>query len=124
MISCVADETQVLTSIDRSSWQDKVLLEDFNRLKQEVAADIKSGEKHRAIDRIDSYHRSQSAVNAAVNSEAVRQNLSEDVKELREIVNETFAGAPAAVAQKQKSTAKSLQYQGYSGRRMQSSIPR
>jgi hypothetical protein len=32
-------------------------------------------------------------------------------------VNDTFQGAPSAVLQKQKSTAKALQYEGYRGRR-------
>jgi len=122
-IACVADEHEVLGSIDRSSWQEKVVQEDFNRLRQEVAADIKSGRKDRAIHRIDSYARRQSNINSAVQSEMVRDNLDRDVRELRETVEDTFAGAPAAVEQKQKSAAKSLQYRGYSGRRMKSSQP-
>jgi hypothetical protein len=32
-------------------------------------------------------------------------------------VEDTFKGAPAAVAEKQKSTSKALQYEGYQGRR-------
>jgi Ca-activated chloride channel family protein len=122
-IACVADEHEVLGSIDRSSWQDKVLREDFNRLRQEVAADIKSGKKDRAIHRIDSYYRRQSRINSSVQSEMVQRNLDQDVKSLREKVDDTFDGAPAAVEQKQKSTAKVLQYQGYNGRRIKSSLP-
>lgn len=116
-IACVADETEVFSSIDRASWQDKVLQEDFNRLRQEVAADIKSGEKEKAIGRIERYYDNQSAINAAVKSEKVKANLDKDVKELRKKVDDTFTGAPAAVEQKQKSNAKSIQYKGYSGRR-------
>ena len=119
-IACVADEAQVLSSIDRTAWQDKVLNEDFNRLRQEVAADIKSGRKERAIDRIDIYYRSQSRINSTVQSEVVQRNLDKDVGELRKKVDDTFAGAPAAIERKQRSAAKSLQYQGYSGRRMKS----
>jgi Ca-activated chloride channel family protein len=121
-IACVADEREVLGSIDRSSWQDKVLREDFNRLRQEVAADIKSGRKDRAIHRIDSYCRRQSSINSSLQSEVVQRNLDRDVKNLREKVDDTFTGAPAAVEQKQKSTAKALQYKGYSGRRMASPL--
>ena len=118
MIACVADEAQVISSIDRTSWQDKVLHEDFNRLRQEVAADIKTGKKERAISRIDTYYRRQTRINAGVQSEVVKRNLEQDVRELRDKVDDTFAGEPAAVQQKQKTTAKSLQYKGYSGRRM------
>lgn len=117
MVACVADETEVFSSIDRTSWQDKVVHEDFNRLRQEVAADIKSGEKQKAIDRINRYHDNQSAINAAVKSEKVSANLDKDVEKLRKKVDDTFTGAPAAVEQKQKSNAKSIQYEGYNGRR-------
>ena len=116
-VACVADRHQVLSSIDPAGWADKVLQEDFNRLRQQVAADIKSGEKDRAFHRIDSYYRRQSEINAAVKSERVSRNLAGDLEHLREKVDATFSGAPAAVEQKQKSAAKSLQYQGYSGRR-------
>jgi hypothetical protein len=38
---------------------------------------------------------------------------------LRNVVEDTFQGAPAAVSEKQKSNSKALQYEGYSGRRLQ-----
>ena len=117
-IACVADEVQVISSIDQTSWQDKVLHEDFNRLRQEVAADIKTGKKERAIGRIDNYYRRQSKINASVKSKVVQRNLEQDVRELRDKVDDTFAGEPAAVEQKQKAASKSIQYKGYTGRRM------
>ncbi len=42
-IACVRDEGRVLSSIDRTRWEHKVLNDDYNRLKQEVAADISAG---------------------------------------------------------------------------------
>ena len=38
-------------------------------------------------------------------------------QDLKTMVKDTFAGSPAAVQQKQKANAKSLQYEGYKGRR-------
>jgi len=116
-IACVNDQKKVYSSIDKTSWSKKVINEDFNRLKQEVAADIKSGKKQRALHKIDKYYEEQEAVNAVVGSADVAENLDEDLKELRTFVKDTFQGAPAAVRQKQKSNAKALQYEGYSGRR-------
>ena len=116
-IACVKDQKTVYSSINKTSWSEKVINEDFNRLKQEVAADIKSGEKQRALKKIDQYHEEQEAVNAAVGSAPVAENLDKDLKELRTFVKDTFEGAPAAVRQKQKSNAKTLQFDGYSGRR-------
>ena len=108
---------KVYTSINKTSWSEKVINEDFNRLKQEVAADIKSGKKQKALKKIDQYYDEREAVNAAVGSAQVAENLDKDLKKLRTIVKETFKGAPAAVQQKQKSNAKALQFEGYSGRR-------
>jgi Ca-activated chloride channel family protein len=47
----------------------------------------------------------------------VAGNLQKDVGGLRQTVADSFAGPPAEAARKQKANAKSLQYEGYSGRR-------
>ena len=116
-IACINDPKKVYSSINKTSWSDKVINEDFNHLKQEVAADIKSGEKQRALKKIDQYYQEREAVNAAVGSAQVAENLDKDLKELKTYVKDTFEGSPAAVRQKQKSNAKALQFEGYSGRR-------
>jgi len=116
-IACVADRRKVYSSIDRTGWSEKVINDDFNRLKQEVAADLKSGKKQKAMQRIETYYGEQQAVNAVVGSARVAENLDKDLKELETFVEETFQGAPEVVRQKQKSNAKALQYDGYRGRR-------
>lgn len=116
-IACVKDQRKVFSSIDKTSWSEKVINEDFNRLKQEVAADLKSGKKQKAMKRIRKYHGEQKAVNAVVGSARVAENLDKDLKELETYVEDTFQGAPQAVRQKQKINAKALQYEGYRGRR-------
>ncbi|MGD9324731.1 MAG: VWA domain-containing protein, partial [Desulfobacterales bacterium] len=67
-IACVNDQKKVYSSINKTSWSEKVINEDFSRLKQEVAADIKSGEKQSAMKKIDRYYHEREAVNAAVGS--------------------------------------------------------
>jgi len=116
-IACVNDQKQVYSSIDKTSWSEKIIKEDFNRLKQEVASDIKSGKKQEALKRIENYHNEQETVNTVVGSASVADNLDHDLKELKTMVKDTFTGEPADVRQKQKSNAKSLQYEGYRGRR-------
>jgi Ca-activated chloride channel family protein len=116
-VACIADEGRVLSSIDRTRWEQKILADDYNRLKQEVAADISAGSREEALKRIDKYQSEQQALNSVVQSPEVSRNLEKDVKELKRRVDETFQGAPAAVLEKQKSSAKSLQYEGYSNRR-------
>ena len=116
-IACVKDPREVQASIDKSSWAEKVIHEDYNRLKMEVAADIKAGEKQKALQRIDTYYHEQQSLNAAVGSAAVSQNLERDLRVLEQRVEDTFSGSPSAVSRKQQSNSKALQYEGYKGRR-------
>ena len=116
-IACVKNKKEVQASIDKTSWTEKVIREDYNRLKQEVAGDIKAGKKQKALQRINSYYREQEAINRSVASEEVTHNLDRDLKDLRERVEDTFQGAPAAVTAKQKANSKAMQYEGYRGRR-------
>ena len=116
-IACVENQQEVYSSIDKAGWADKVLKEDYNLLKEEVAADIKAGKKSSAVKRIDRYRREKEEINATVNSPTVSRNLTKDLDDLQQQVNDTFQGAPAEVRQKQKANAKTLQYEGYSGRR-------
>jgi Ca-activated chloride channel family protein len=116
-IACMNDKDKVYSSIDKTRWSEKIINEDFNRLKQEVAADIKSGKKQRALSKINKYHDEQETVNSVVGSAKVAENLDNDLQELRIFVQDTFQGAPAEVRHKQKSNAKALQYDGYRGRR-------
>ena len=116
-VACVKDRREVYSSIDRTGWTQKVLQEDFNKLKQDIAHDIKTGKKESALKRIDTYHREQEEINAVVDSPEVDKNLKKDLEQLRDVVEDSFQGAPAAVEKKQKLNSKSLQYEGYSGRR-------
>jgi Ca-activated chloride channel family protein len=116
-IACIANRKEVVSSIDKKTWTEKVLQEDYNRLKQEIADDLKAGKKNNALDRIEHYYQEKETLNADVGSAAVAENLDKDLNELRSVVEETFQGAPAAVSRKQKSNSKSLQYESYGGRR-------
>ncbi len=116
-IACIADPKAVLASIDKKEWSRKVLQEDYNRLKEGVSMDIKNGRENEAMGKIEQYYKAQGTVNAAVQSQEVDQNLKKDLAELRSTVKDTFAGAPAAVAEKQKKNAKTMQFESYQGRR-------
>lgn len=116
-IACVPDPQAVMASIDKERWVRKVLKNDYNRLKDKVAGDIRAGKKQDALRRIERYYRKQEAVNREMASPAVRKNLEQDLGELRGVVEDTFQGSPAAVVQKKKTSAKALQYEGYQGQR-------
>jgi Ca-activated chloride channel homolog len=116
-LACVADPKAVMASIDKGAWGDQVVKEDYNQLKEKVADDIRLGRKEEAISKIREYETRTRAVNDAVGSVKVADNLEKDVQNLRQSVEETFAGAPAAVAEKKKQRSKALQYESYKIRR-------
>jgi Ca-activated chloride channel family protein len=116
-VACVGDSTAVMASIKKDAWEDQVVQEEFSRLKEEVAADIRDGDSAGARARIQAYEARQSAINSVIGSDRVEQNLESEVTALREQVDDTFAGAPAVVAEKKKKMSKVLQYEGYKKRR-------
>ena len=116
-VACVENEQEVLGSIDEKTWSEQVIREDYSRLKEDVATAIRGGKKEEAIKAIEDYEQRNHTLNSVVQSEAVSENLDKDVSQLKESVNSTFTGAPAAVAAKRKQQAKALQYEGYQVRR-------
>ncbi len=116
-LSCVKDPKEVMASIDEPAWSEQVVQEDYSQLKEEVAGSIRRGEKDKALEQIRQYEEANQSINASVGSVVVTKNLKDDVQALRRSVEETFHGAPAAVAEKKKQRAKALQYEGYKIRR-------
>jgi len=116
-IACVQNQDEVIASIDETVWTEQVLKEDYSRLKENVATAIRTGKKDEALQAIEEYENRNSSINSSVDSDKVSQNLEKDVNALRQTVQSTFAGAPAAVAEKKKQHAKSLQYESYQVRR-------
>jgi Ca-activated chloride channel homolog len=116
-VVCVDNPGQVAASVDKEIWSAKVVREEYSRLKEQVADAVRSGDPQAAQQRIQSYEAKQRGINAEVGSAAVADHLDGDIRRLRQSVVETFAGPPAAVAEKQKQTSKSLQYESYQQRR-------
>jgi Ca-activated chloride channel family protein len=117
VLTSLSDPEAVMSSIDKASWGEKVIREDYSRLKEAVAEAIRSGRKQEALNTIQAYEEQHRKVNDVVGSTRVAKNLDEDVNHLRRGVEATFAGAPAAIAEKKKQHAKALQYESYQIRR-------
>jgi hypothetical protein len=52
-VACVKDQRKATASIDKAVWEKKVIQEDYNRLRDDVAKDLKSGRKEEAMKKID-----------------------------------------------------------------------
>ncbi|MFC1523340.1 VWA domain-containing protein [Thermodesulfobacteriota bacterium] len=116
-IDCVKNQQDVYGSIVKEEWEQKVMQEDLNRLREQVAGDIKAGKKEDALEKIAEYRSAVEEINTHIGSESISQSLSKDLSGLGSTVTDTFSGAPSAVAIKQKKNAKSMQYQGVQGMR-------
>ena len=116
-LACVKDQKDVWASIEKECWTQKVLKNDYNQLKRDVAQDIAQGDEDRAMKRIEFYRNRQVKLNAVIRSEEVDANLKDELKDLSEQIGETFAGAPEQVRFKRKEVSKSLHYDGYKGQR-------
>ncbi len=112
-IVCVSDRQEVLSSIDKKIWGRQVIQQDYSQLKNEVATAIRKGQRGLALKNIREYEDHHRSINKSIGSDEVSDNLDKDVKTLRKKVEETFAGSPSAVMQKQKVQSKSLQYESY-----------
>lgn len=117
VVACVEEEKDVFASIESDVWEKKVLQDDYNRLRESVAKDMRDGKKEQALGKIEQYYQEKKAVNAVVASPHVAANLDEDLEELRDTVNETFEGTAGEVQRKQKVRSKAMQYEGYKERR-------
>jgi Ca-activated chloride channel homolog len=69
------------------------------------------------MEEIREYETRNRKINETVGSSTVAENLKTDVQALRGSVEATFAGPPAAVAEKKKQNSKALQYDSYKIRR-------
>ncbi|MDM8525626.1 VWA domain-containing protein [Desulfococcaceae bacterium HSG8] len=116
-IACVKDPDAALASVDKTEWEQKVLQEDYNRLREDVAADIRTGDEKKALGKIEKYRKQQAAVNTVLKSDKVAENLDKGMETLRDMVEHTFSGTREEVVQKKKENAKSLQFEGYKGRK-------
>lgn len=112
-VACAADRERAVSSLDADAWERQVVQEETNRLKEEVAADIKNGRIEQAATRIADYRRQAATTNETVGSQGVARVLDE-LGALETKVEQT-AQEPAPELRKQQ--AKQLQYEGYAGRR-------
>lgn len=116
-IACVKDKKMVYASYSKPEWEKKVIQEDYNKLREEVARDVKMGKKQEAMKKIDDYRTQQQEINAVLGSSVVTQNVEQDLVDLKDQVNESFEGSADEIRQKTKATAKEMQHKGYGFRR-------
>jgi Ca-activated chloride channel family protein len=100
-IARVVGEADFYARLDRERWSSGVVVDAYNRLKREVAADLKLGRANEAREKISQYEEKIGSMNQQVRSEAVRQQL-EEADALAKQVGVAAAAPPAERARAAK----------------------
>jgi len=100
----VADAEAYFAGLDRARWAAGVAVDAYNRLKRQVAADLKAGRPQMAEERIDAFGRTHRSANEAVGSSDVARTLAES-----EALRAELQAAAAAPAPLRADRAKALQ---------------
>lgn len=103
-VARVARQEEFVAKVDRSLWSEGVVVEAYNRLRREVAQDVKRGDADAARGKIESYARDVARMNRLVASPEVEAQL-EQAKDL----SASVAAAAAAPAPMRAQEAKKLQ---------------
>lgn len=117
VVACVASEREATASIDKEAWERKIIMEDYNSLKEEVANKLRTGDGAGAQDAIEAYAQEKAAANSMVGSARVQQNVEQDLDALRSQLDEVMQAPEPAQAAAQKKFSKSLQHESYRERR-------
>lgn len=113
-IERVVGREDFLAGLDRERWSRSVVEEDYGRLQQKVAEHVKSGDRDAAKREIADYAIRVRALNEAVDSKEVSQNLAE-TRRMEAEVDDAFTGRDQAA--KQNSLSKVNQAAGWDKRR-------
>ncbi len=108
----VAAEGDFYAGIDRSRWARAVVVDEYNRLQRDVAADVKRGRSDEARERISQYDRTVRAMNQHIASPEVEKQL----EEAKALVGEVDALAAAPATERERAV-KQLQAEAVAGAR-------
>jgi Ca-activated chloride channel homolog len=113
-IACVATEKEFLASIDVPSWERAVSVDGYNKMQDEVARQVKGGDRDAARAAVQKFRAETRALNAELKSPAVQQRL-DALGELEGHVDDAFHGPDQKG--KQNMLSKSRSAAAYDARR-------
>lgn len=113
-VTVVEDEATFVAGLDRERFRRAVVEEEYGKLQQKVAAEVKAGRRDAAKAEIAAYEGKYRQLNAQVQDAELERNLAE-AKAMDAKVDDAFRGADQA--QKQNSLSKTNQAAGWDKRR-------
>ena len=115
-VACVNDEAQYLAAFNPSTWARAVQEETFNKLRQDVAKDVREGQRAEAIEKIAAFKKHHASVNATLNSSEVEEVLQQ-TGDLENDVEQAFQGSAAEQSYRQNVLSKEKMATALDGRR-------
>jgi len=113
-VACVRDPNRFFASVDRDVWEESVVVEEYNQLRQSVAGMVAGGREAEAEEEIDRFLDRNAAMNRVVASPRVAGQI-EAAADLKAEVADAFRGDDAP--QKQNLMGKALHAEGTRERR-------
>ncbi len=114
-IACVGGKKEYLSSFDVDAWSRSVVVDRYNKMQEEVAREVKSGNRKEALQVLRTYRDDVSDRNAVLQSAPVAQKLDE-MDSLEAEVRSAFEGE--GQAQKQSTLSKVKSAVAKDGRRV------
>lgn len=74
-VACVEGEAKFLAGVDVSNWSRSVVVDEYNKMKEDVARKVKAGERERALQAIDDFRGKTKAMNSTLQSPPVAAQL-------------------------------------------------
>jgi len=105
-VACVEGEAKFLAGVDVSNWSRSVVVDEYNKMKEDVARKVKAGERERALQAIDDFRDKTAAMNSTLQSPPVAAQLGR-VDGLEADVKAAFEGPGQALRQNELSKSAS-----------------
>jgi Ca-activated chloride channel family protein len=105
-IACVEDKEQFYSDVDVGAWSRSVVVDTYNKMKEEVAREVKAGRRDAALQKIDEFRNETSTLNDRLRSAPVARQLGA-TDELEADVRSAFEGEDQGHRQNELSKAAS-----------------
>ena len=102
----VEREKDFYASVDVDAWTRSVVVDEYNKMQEEVAREVKAGNRAAALSAVKSFRDETGALNARLQAPAVQQRI-DSLQKLEAEVASAFEGADQAARQNELSKARS-----------------
>lgn len=101
-VACVQGEEEFYRNVDVTAWGRSVVIDEYNKMKADVARDVKEGRRDEALRKVREFKDEKQALNARLRSAPVAAQM-QSVDKLEADVDAAFKGADQAARQNELS---------------------